>query len=141
MSFSTEKQMSSIYNIFIPVNLLDQMVLTEVSKTVGPLFRSIYIYELCVTTCLMVQYLSRESTKSFITLIPKKNDASIINDFRPIFLRKYTFQILTKLLANTLQVVILQLVYTNQYGFIKQRSIHDYESWNFENIHDCHKSK
>src|SRR4051812_13406476 len=62
---------------------------------------------------------------SFITLIPKTNAPTAANDFRPISLLNCTIKIITKLLANILQEVILQLVHTNQYGFLKKRSIQD----------------
>jgi hypothetical protein len=37
--------------------------------------------------------------------------------------------------------VILQLVHTNQYSFIKGRTIHDCLAWAFQFLHLCHKSK
>ena len=43
---------------------------------------------------------------SFITLIPKKNDASNISDFRPISLVGSVYKILAKVLANRLEVVL-----------------------------------
>ena len=55
---------------------------------------------------------------SFITLIPKVDVASCPADFRPISLLNCTLKIITKLLANRLQKVILQLVHTNQYEFL-----------------------
>jgi hypothetical protein len=77
----------------------------------------------------------------FITLVPKKDDASTVHDFRPISLLNCTLKLLTKLLANRLQTVIMQLIHENQYGFIKSRTIQDCLAWSFEYIHLCHKSK
>ena len=37
--------------------------------------------------------------------------------------------------------MISQLVYKNQYGFIKKRTIQDYLAWALEYLHICHKSK
>jgi hypothetical protein len=71
---------------------------------------------------------------SFITLIPK-NDAPIsANDFRPISLLNSILKVITKLLANRLQKVILKLVHKNQYGFLKNRSIQDSLGWSKEEI-------
>lgn len=60
---------------------------------------------------------------SFITLIPKVDGPSRINDFRPISLLNSSVKLITKLLANRLQPFITKLVHENRYGFIKSRSI------------------
>jgi hypothetical protein len=49
--------------------------------------------------------------------------------------------IVTKLLANRLQNVILKLIHKNQYGFLKKRSIHDCLGWAFEYLFQCHQSR
>jgi hypothetical protein len=58
--------------------------------------------------------------ESYITLIPKKDDASKVNDYRPISLLNSSIKILTKILANRLQSVLPSLLHKNQYGFIKK---------------------
>ncbi|XP_073359845.1 uncharacterized protein [Aegilops tauschii subsp. strangulata] len=78
---------------------------------------------------------------SFITLIPKKEVPRCPNDFRPISLLNGVLKIITKLLANRLQKIILQLIHTNQYGFLKGRVIQDCLAWYFEYLHQCYKSK
>jgi hemerythrin-like domain-containing protein len=64
-----------------------------------------------------------------------------VNDFRPISLLNSSIKVLTKILADRLQVVILKLLHANQYGFIRTRTIQDYISWCFEYIHQCHHSR
>jgi hypothetical protein len=59
---------------------------------------------------------------SFITLIPKNDAPASANDYRPISLLNSILKVITKLLANRLQKIILSLVHKNQYGFLKNRS-------------------
>lgn len=56
---------------------------------------------------------------SFVTLVPKKDVPIMVRDFRPISLMNSSIKLITRLLINRLQVVILRLVHKNQYGFIK----------------------
>lgn len=78
---------------------------------------------------------------SFITLVPKINNPETVNDFRPISLLNCSLKLLTKILADRLQQVIIQLVHRFQYGFIRNRSIQDCLAWCFEFIHQCHHSR
>ena len=55
----------------------------------------------------------------FITLVPKIQSPESTNDYRPITLLNCCLKIITKLLADRLQDLILQLVHANQYGFLK----------------------
>lgn len=83
---------------------------------------------------------------SYITLIPKKDNHVMPSDFRPVSLLNCSIKIITKLLANRLQKIILKLVHINQYGFLKERSIQDCLAWAFEyfapvsplKTRDCH---
>ena len=72
---------------------------------------------------------------SFITLIPKKDSAAVPSDYSPISLLNCTLKIITKLLANRLQKVILSMVHENQYGFLNDRSMQDCLAWAFEYLH------
>ena len=76
-----------------------------------------------------------------IALIPKIPGPEKVADFRPILLVSMSLKVITKILANRLQKVIIPLLHRNQYGFIKSKSIHDYIAWAFEYLHICHKSK
>ena len=52
-----------------------------------------------------------------------------------------SMKIITKLLADRLQAVIMQLVHKNHYGFIKIRTIQDCLAWSFEYLHLCRQSR
>lgn len=73
-------------------------------------------------------------------LIPKIDGARSVADFRPILLLNSSVKLITKLLANKLQLVITSLIHKNQYGFIKSRTIQDCLAWAFEYLHLCHHS-
>jgi len=77
---------------------------------------------------------------SFITLVPKVRNPETVSDFRPISLINISLKLLTKILVDKLQSVILKLVHKNQYGFIRSRSVQDCLAWSFEYIHQCHHS-
>lgn len=78
---------------------------------------------------------------SSITLVPKIPTRTTVNDLHAISMLNLSFKFPTKLLANRLQQVILQVVHDNQYGFIKGQIIKDCLAWAFQFLHICHKSK
>lgn len=61
---------------------------------------------------------------SFISLLPKKLDATQVKDFRPISLI-HSVKLLTKVMANRLAPQLPSLVATNQSAFVRERNIHD----------------
>jgi hypothetical protein len=95
------------------------------------------IYQLCFDFFEKIIDMQSINT-SFITLVPKVNNPAGMNDFKPISLINCVIKIITKLLGNRLQSVVIPLVNRNLYGFIKSRTIQDCLAWAFEYIHQCH---
>lgn len=62
---------------------------------------------------------------SYIVLVPKISNPTTASDFRPISLLNCCVKLLTKLLAERLQLSILKIIHKNQYGFIRSRTIQD----------------
>jgi hypothetical protein len=111
----------------------------EFTKAAWPIIKQSFYY-LCNSfyenNCCL-----QSINSSYITLIPKVDTPTVVNDFRPISLLNTSMKLLTKLLANRLQLVIIPLIHRNQYGFIRTRTIQDCLAWTFEYIHFCHQSK
>jgi hypothetical protein len=102
-------------------------------KKCWPIIRN-DIYDMCMDFFNGVVHL-QAINNSFITLVPKVICPTMINKFRPISLINCIVKIITKLLGDRLQSVIISLVHQNQYGLIKMRTIQDCLAWTFEYIH------
>src|SRR4051812_30894915 len=50
---------------------------------------------------------------SYITLVPKSQSPQFVNDYRPISLTNVCLKFITKLIANRLQVRILECIHKN----------------------------
>lgn len=111
----------------------------EFVKASWPVIKADY-YKLCESFYNGNCYLESINS-SFITLLPKFDDPKSVSDYRPISLLNSLVKLITKLLANRLQVHIRSLVHKNQYVFIRTRIIQDCFAWAFEYIHLCHHSK
>ena len=67
----------------------------------------------------------RNLNSTFLVLIPKKENAVDIKDFRPISLVGGLYKVLAKVLANRLKRVVGQVVSTAQNAFVEGRQILD----------------
>ena len=67
----------------------------------------------------------RSLNATFLSLIPKKNNALNIKDFRPISLVGSVYKLLSKVLANRLRRVLDKLILVSQNSFIGGKQILD----------------
>jgi hypothetical protein len=63
--------------------------------------------------------------RALITLIPKRQEAQDVGDFRPIGLVHNFSKLFSKLIANRLRGGLGELVSVNQSAFVRGRSLHD----------------
>nr|GEV66192.1 RNA-directed DNA polymerase, eukaryota [Tanacetum cinerariifolium] len=86
------------------------------------------ILDSCITKAEIrdaVGYFPKDSNASFIALIPKVTDVKFVTNFRPISLIESVYKVITKIFANRLAVVILDLVSDTQSAFVANRQILD----------------
>lgn len=69
--------------------------------------------------------LVRGLNSSFVVLIPKKEEAAELRDFRPISLIGGIYKIISKVLANRFRRVLDSVISVNQSTFVGNRQIHD----------------
>jgi hypothetical protein len=86
-----------------------------VEKDIMDFFEEVYVH---------CQF-KRSLNASFITLIPKKVNASNIRDFRPISLIGSVYKLLAKVLANRFRVVLGGLISKSQNAFVGGRQMVD----------------
>lgn len=63
--------------------------------------------------------------KTHITLIPKIHSPESLNHFRPISLCNFVYKIISKVLANRLEIWLPELVAEEQSAFVSNRAIQD----------------
>nr|GEV12839.1 putative RNA-directed DNA polymerase, eukaryota, reverse transcriptase zinc-binding domain protein [Tanacetum cinerariifolium] len=71
------------------------------------------------------RYFPKRCNSSFIALIPKVSNVTLVSDFRPISLINCQYKIIGKILANRLSLVIGSCISPEQSAFIKGSNILD----------------
>ena len=75
--------------------------------------------------CIKNGRLNASARRGIINLLPRKGkQETLIQSWRPITLLGYDYKILAKLLANRMDEVMSDLIGPQQFGFMKNRSIH-----------------
>lgn len=78
---------------------------------------------------------------TFITLIPKVKNPELASQFHPISLCNVLYKIFSKVLANRLKNVLLQIITKHQSAFTKNRLISDNILVAFESLHGMRNHK
>lgn len=71
-----------------------------------------------VLSCLNSRQLIETINDTFIALIPKVKNPLWVIDFKPISLCNVVYKLLSKVLANRLKIIILDIISPNQSAFI-----------------------
>jgi hypothetical protein len=76
-----------------------------------------------------------------VVLLPKKSDAIVVADYRPISLTHSLAKLISKLLATRLALELDSLVSRAQSAFIKRRSVQDNFLYTQNVVRALHRSK
>ena len=82
-----------------------------------------------------------EINQTFIALIPKTDNPTSINHYRPISLCNTIYKIISKILANRLKPILPKLINPFQGAFVEGRSIQDNTLIAHKIFHAFHKQK
>jgi hypothetical protein len=85
--------------------------------------------------------LLKEFNHTNIVLIPKVDNPSRLNQFRPIRLTNFNYKIISKIFSNRLKPLLHKTVSPMQLAFLKGRSIHDNTILAHEVFHSIKKKK
>lgn len=80
-------------------------------------------------------FLLRQLNSTSVALLPKVNNPSSVDQFRPIGLCNVSYKIISKILANRLEPLLSRLISTTQSTFIPNRTIQDNSITTVEIMH------
>jgi hypothetical protein len=76
-----------------------------------------------------------------IILLPKKKDAKVIQQYRPICLLNVSFKIFTKAATNRLSTIAQKIIRPTQTAFLPDRNIMEDAVILHETLHELHSKK
>lgn len=96
-------------------------------------------FVVAVQSFFMYGLLPRGVNATILTLIPKHVDAKEIKDYRPISCCNILYKVISKILANRLKVLLLDLIEPSQCAFVKGRLLLENVLLATELVIDYHK--
>lgn len=85
-------------------------------------------------------FLLKGFNSTILSLIPKKNEAIKMGDYRPISCFNVLYKVISKILANRLKRILPKLISTNQSVFVKDRLLMENVLLASELVKNYHKS-
>lgn len=81
--------------------------------------------DVCRAVCFFFSsgLLSIGLNSNFLTLIPKVENADVLESFHPIVLGNFLFEVISKIISSQLGLITRRIISPNQFGFIKVRQI------------------
>lgn len=86
-------------------------------------------------------FLPKGINSTILALIPKKNNAQTMKDFRPISCCHVLYKVISKIVANRLKRVLPEFIAPNQSAFIKDRLLMENLLLASELVKDYHKER
>ncbi|KAG7589015.1 Reverse transcriptase zinc-binding domain [Arabidopsis suecica] len=84
-------------------------------------------------------FLPKGVNTTILALIPKKEDAKVMKDYRPISCCNVLYKVISKILANRLKSLLPEIISPNQTAFIKNRLLMENVLLASEIVKDYHK--
>lgn len=85
-------------------------------------------------------FLPKGLNTTILALIPKKTDARMMKDFRPISCCNVLYKVISKILANRLKTILPSFIAPNQSAFIKDKLLMENLLLATELVKDYHKA-
>ena len=86
-------------------------------------------------------HMLRDTSKTFITLIPKSDNPGSTNHFRPISLCNICYKVIAKILANRVKHLLSKIISPFQGDFARGKLINDNNMLAHEIMHSFKKKK
>jgi hypothetical protein len=151
-SYVTASEAAGLYNPVTLTELKNNLSLLKKEKSPGPdgwtvEFFSHFFDLVGSDLLLMVEdarikgKISSSLNSTFLVLIPKKDNPSSFNDFRPISLCNLVYKLISKVISTQIKPVLERCLSSEQLGFLKGRRIHDAIGVARECIHSIFQKK